>query len=190
MRTFRNESKMRRWKIIAGDTRGTEIAEAAVVLPLMFTMLLGVLWVGRAYNVYATMNHAAREGARVAANSDCATCNNQVLPADQIAVQYVAPILRASRLDPKLVATATPPNFCACGTINCATPVACDSAGTGAVPSICVQYDVDIGEPTYNPRTCGTAVSFQYPFQFPLPFAPPGVPNFTIRTQAQARSEK
>jgi hypothetical protein len=190
LRKFRDESKMRRWKIVAWDTQGTEIAEAAVVLPLMFTMLLGVLWVGRAYNVYATMNHAAREGARAAANSDCATCTNQVLPADQIAVNYVAPILRASRLDPKLVPTATPPNFCPCGSPTCGTPVACDSAGTSAVPSICVQYDVDIGEPAYNPRSCGTAVSFQYPFQFPLPFAPPGVPNFMMRTQAQARSEK
>ena len=190
MRRFRDQSKMGRWKIVAVETRGSEIAEAALVLPLMFTMLLGVFWVGRAYNVYATMNHAAREGARAAANSDCATCTNQVLPADQIAVNYVAPILRASRLDPNLVPTATPPNFCPCGSPSCTTPVACDSAGTGAVPSICVQYDVDIGEPNYNPRSCGTAVSFQYPFQFPLPFVPLGVPNFMIRTQAQARSEK
>jgi len=65
-----------------------------------------------------------------------------------------------------------------------------DAAGTSAVPSICVQYDVDIGDPAYSPRTCGTAVSLQYPFQFPLPFAPPNVQNFMIRTQAEARSEK
>jgi hypothetical protein len=190
LKEFSDNSKMGLWKILAGDTQGTEIAEAAVVLPLMFTLLLGVFWVGRAYNIYATMNHAAREGARAAANSDCATCTNQVLPADQIAVRYVAPIMRASRLDPNLVPMATPPNFCACGSATCATPVACDSAGTSAVPSICVQYDVDIGEPTYNPRSCGTAVSFQYPFQFPLPFAPTNLQNFMMRTQAQARSEK
>jgi hypothetical protein len=190
VKKFSDKPKTGCWKILAGEIQGTEIAEAAVVLPLMFTMLLGVLWVGRAYNIYATMNHAAREGAQAAANSDCATCSNQVMPADQIATNYVAPILRASRLDPRLVASAAPPNFCACGTINCATPVACDSAGTSAVPSICVQYDVDIGEPSYNPRTCGTAVSFQYPFQFPLPFTLPGLQNFMIRTQAQTRSEK
>lgn len=190
MRKFSDKPKMGCWKILAGEIQGTEIAEAAVVLPLMFTMLLGVFWVGRAYNIYATMNHAAREGARAAANSDCATCTNQVMPADQIATNYVAPILRASRLDPNLVPSATPPNFCACGSLTCATPVACDSAGTGAVPSICVQYDVDIGVPAHNPRSCGTAVSFRYPFQFPLPFAPPGMQNFMMKTQAQAESEK
>ena len=185
MREFREQSKMRRWKTVVEETRGSEIAEAAIVLPLMFTLLLGVFWMGRAYNIYATMNHAAREGARAAANSDCATCTNQVLPADQIAVRYVAPIMRASRLDPNLVPTATPPNFCPCGSASCATPVACDSAGTTAVPSICVQYDVDIGVPAHNPRSCGTAVSFRYPFQFPLPFAPSNVRNLMLRTQAQ-----
>jgi hypothetical protein len=190
LRKFRDESKMGRWKIVAGETRGSEIAEAALVLPLMFTMLLGVLWVGRAYNIYSTMNHAAREGARAAANSDCSTCTNQVLAADQIALNYVAPILRASRLDPNLVPAATPPNFCPCGSASCAAPVSCDSAGASAVPSICVQYDVDIGEPTYNPRTCGTAVSFRYPFQLPLPFTLPGLQNFMISTQAEARSER
>src|SRR5205085_1249292 len=104
------ESSMERWRRVAEETRGSEIAEAALVLPLMFTLLLGVFWVGRLYNVYATMNHAAREGAQAAANSDCATCTNQVLPADQIAVRFVAPIMRASRLDPNLVPSATPPN--------------------------------------------------------------------------------
>ena len=29
---------------LSADTRGTEIAEAAAVLPLMFMMLLGIIW--------------------------------------------------------------------------------------------------------------------------------------------------
>ena len=33
---------------LAYDTRGTEIAEAAVVLPLLFVMLIAVFWFGQA----------------------------------------------------------------------------------------------------------------------------------------------
>jgi hypothetical protein len=177
------------WKHILCGSYGSEVAEAALVLPLMFTMLLGVFWVGRAYNIYAVMNHAAREGARAGGSSDCAACVNQVMSADQVATNYVAPLLRASGLDPNLV-TYTTPNYCACGSATCGTPVACDSAGTGAVPSICVQHDVDLGAPNYLPQVCGTAVSFEYPFHLPLPFAPASVQTVTIKTQAQARSEK
>jgi Flp pilus assembly protein TadG len=181
---------MGRLNQIAAETRGSEVAEAALVLPLVFTLLLGIFWVGRAYNIYATINHAAREGARVAASSSCATCGNIVLPGDQVAQNYVAPILQASGLDPRLVTYQTP-NFCVCGTPTsvCGTPVPCDSAGTGATPSICIQRNVDLGVPNYSPLTCGTAVSFQYPFQLPLPFAPPSVRSLTITTQVKARTE-
>jgi Flp pilus assembly protein TadG len=57
---------------IATGTTGSEIAEAALVLPILFMLLLGIYWFGRAFNVYATINHAAREGARVAVAQSCA----------------------------------------------------------------------------------------------------------------------
>ncbi len=50
-------------KLVTG-TVGSEIAEAALVLPIFFMIMLGIYWFGRAFNVYATINHAAREGAR------------------------------------------------------------------------------------------------------------------------------
>src|SRR5690348_11633937 len=43
-----------------------ELFEFALVVPLLFTMLLGIFWIGRAYNVYETITRAAREGARYA----------------------------------------------------------------------------------------------------------------------------
>lgn len=182
---------MASWKNTLAETTATEIAEAALVLPLMFTLLLGIFYVGRAYNVYAAMNHAAREGARAAASSTCATCAspNLPLPADQVATNYVAPVLTASGLDTSQVSSTTP-NFCACGFDTCSQPVACDSAGTSAVPSVCVQYNVDLGLHNYSPPACGTAVSFRYPFHLPLPFAPPSLQTITIGTQAQARAEQ
>ena len=54
---------MLRLKKIATGTTGSEIAEAALVLPIFFLIMLGIYWFGRAFNTYATINHAAREGA-------------------------------------------------------------------------------------------------------------------------------
>ncbi len=46
--------------------RGAELVEMAFVLPLLLTLLIGVFWAARAYNIYETITRAAREGARVA----------------------------------------------------------------------------------------------------------------------------
>jgi len=44
-------------RILVG-TAGAEIAETAVVLPLLFTVLLGIFFFGRAYNIYGTITQA------------------------------------------------------------------------------------------------------------------------------------
>ena len=49
------------------STDGAEIAEAALVLPLVFMLLLGIIWFGRAFNIYSTIQQAAQQGAIVAA---------------------------------------------------------------------------------------------------------------------------
>ena len=63
---------MKYWKKIASETSGAEIAEAAFVLPILFAVLFAVVWFGRAFNIYATLNRAAREGAQAAVVTDCA----------------------------------------------------------------------------------------------------------------------
>jgi len=70
---------MKFWKHTARDTSGAEIAEAAIVLPLVFMLMLGIYWFGRAYNIYATVTHAAREGARAATAPACALCGNAAM---------------------------------------------------------------------------------------------------------------
>ena len=80
-------TEMRFWKHTARDTSGAEIAEAAIVLPLVFMLLLGIYWFGRAYNIYATITHAAREGARAATAPACALCGNAALTPDQVAAR-------------------------------------------------------------------------------------------------------
>ena len=68
-------------KIITG-TIGSEIAEAALVLPIFFMIMLGIYWFGRAFNTYATINHAAREGARLGTVQGCAMCGTPNASAD------------------------------------------------------------------------------------------------------------
>src|SRR5713101_10097381 len=64
-----------------GSTDGAEIAEAALVLPLVFMLLLGIIWFGRAFNIYSTIQQAAQQGAITAARDKCATCpRGSVLP--------------------------------------------------------------------------------------------------------------
>jgi hypothetical protein len=55
---------------------GTELFEAAVTLPILLTLLLGIISMGRAYNIYQTITLAAREGARYAISPTCATCGS------------------------------------------------------------------------------------------------------------------
>ena len=161
-------------------TSGAEIAETAVVLPILFTVLLGIFFFGRAYNIYGTITQAAMQGARAAVAPQCATCGNAALPADQIATNVVAPVLQASHLDPALVQVLTPA-ACACGTVACGTPVACDPAGTAATPAICVQQNVTLSN-TGGTAQCGTSVAFQYPYGFNLPFQ-----SFTLQMKATAQ---
>jgi Flp pilus assembly protein TadG len=161
-------------------TSGAEIAETAVVLPLLFTVLLGIFFFGRAYNIYGTITQAAMQGARAAVAPQCATCGNTALPADQVATNIVAPVLQASHLDPARVQVLTPP-ACACGTVACGTPVACDPAGVSATPSICVQQNVTLSN-SGGTTQCGTSVAFQYPYGFNLPFQ-----SFTLQMKATAQ---
>jgi Flp pilus assembly protein TadG len=167
-------------KQILIGTAGAEIAETAVVLPLLFTVLLGIFFFGRAYNIYGTITQAAMQGARAAVASSCATCTNQVPTADQIATNVVAPVLQASHLDPARVQVLTPA-ACACGTVACGSSVACDPAGTAATPAICVQQNVTIST-TGGTAQCGTSVAFQYPYGFNLPFQ-----SFTLNLKATAQ---
>lgn len=48
------------------DERGSQIVEAALVLPLLLLVLLGILDFGLLFQRYEAVTNAAREGARVA----------------------------------------------------------------------------------------------------------------------------
>lgn len=177
-----------RLRKIATATTGSEIAEAALVLPILFMLLLGIYLFGRAFNVYATINHAAREGARLGTASTCATCSatpNQPPSADSIAAQ-VALALQASHLDPSQVTNlGASRTACGGGSASCTLP----AAGN---PQICVYYNVQL--PITSPASsgapaCGTAVEFRYPYQFLVPFTSLNMETITLNAGVQMTGE-
>jgi hypothetical protein len=173
---------MGRLKEVAVGNRGTEIAEAAVVLPLLFMILFGIYWFGRAYNIYATINHAAREGARIASTSTCASCGNTLSTADDIA-DRVAQALQASKLDPSQVTNSGVSRLaCGGGPSSCVTP-------GGGKPNICVYFNLQLDTPTAGPKGCGIGVSFQYPYQFYFPFTSLNMRRINLPAEVQMKGE-
>jgi Flp pilus assembly protein TadG len=169
---------------LAAETRGAEIAEAAAVLPLMFMMLLGIFWFGQAFSLYGAITRAAQEGARAGAAPYCATCSgNSLTQYEANAVNAVQAALVASKLNPALAQPpATPTVFSPC---TAGLPTTCTTTA-----GICVQAPVELT--TYNSgstRACFISVSFQYPFQFWLPFTSLNQQRILIAASARVRLE-
>jgi hypothetical protein len=80
--------------------RGAQIAEFAAVVPMLVMLIFGILWFGRAFNIYTTVNHAARAAAEAGAVRSCAICGNGFPTDATIQNSVVNPILAASHLDP------------------------------------------------------------------------------------------
>ena len=151
------------WDLAIADW-GAELFEFALVVPLFFMLLLGIVWLGRAYNVYETITRAAREGARYAVlpssvasgdtyadapSGSCATGTSAF-------TNYVEPVLVADSLDPSKVT-----NYC---------------------------QKADWLETTV-PQQCGVFVSFSYPVTLAIPFTTLNAATINISTQAQMRME-
>ena len=189
-------TKMSRLRKLVSGTMGSEIAEAALVLPIFFMIMLGIYWFGRAFNIYATINHAAREGARLAVAPHCSTCAgggcaggyNCPETTGNIGTQ-VAQALQASSLDPgQAVKTGEPLTRTACGggSSGCQTP--------GAGPNICVYYNVQLQPSASLPTgsgapACGVSVQFQYPYQFYLPFTSLNMQKIMLNAGVQMAGE-
>jgi Flp pilus assembly protein TadG len=189
------KSAGRAWRCFAGDTRGSEIAEFAMVVPLLFMFLMAIFWFGQAYSVYGTLTQASRAGARAAVAPVCATCAAATTPT-QNAVAAVTSAMTASHMNTvqlQPLGSWTPPALCPCGSASaaCGAPVACDPAAT---INACVQPNVQLSYPATAPGgmgTCGTSVSmrYRYPFHFSIPFTNLDLNTITLPGQAEMRAE-
>lgn len=163
---------------------GSQVAEAALVLPLVFMMLLGIFWFGRAFNIYATINHAAQQGARAGAAQTCATCGNTSLLVTQ-APGIIANLMQASHVDPSQIQAYTPSlNFCGGGSV----AGNCTNAGANNTITTCSNVQITpVASP--GPPVCGVAISFQYPYQFWLPFTSLNMQQIALKVNVQMKGE-
>jgi len=173
------------------STDGAEIAEAALVLPLVFMLLLGIVWFGRAFNIYSTITQAAQQGAITAARDQCATCpplgpTGSVLPDPAAVDNAVVAVLQASSLETGQIKQweANKPTP---GVLSCPAPAPTASC-TVTTHHIWVCSSVLLNSST-QPAQCGAMVSFQYPFQFYLPFTSLNMQRIIMSAQAQSRME-
>ena len=190
------------WRRVLLDTRGAEIAETAVVLPLLFMLLMGIFWFGQAFRIYGTLTQAARAGARAAAAPVCSTCAPTAgVGPGQYAQTAVQNAMAAANLNTNQLVqisqwTTPAPTQCQCraaGAAPSCTVVPCDGSVT---INMCVQENVQLSYPTpatgpVGMGTCGTAVSlrYKYPFSFKIPLTNLDLNNIQLPGQAQMRVE-
>jgi len=145
------------WRTRVTGQSGQELLEAALVIPMLLMLLIGIVWMARAYNTYETMTRAAREGARFAITPTCVTCGN-ILPSDAEVQAVIEGALEVSALDPADLSSF--------------------SLTRGVV--------LNPGSPLAER---GVVLTFNYPFQFVLPFTSLNMTTITLTTTVQMREE-
>jgi len=167
---------------LAHEASGAEIAEAAAVLPIMFMFLVGIFWFGQAFSIYGTITRAAQEGARAGAASTCTTCATGNSAATN-AYNAVEASLVVAKLDASHARHPSP------ALALTACPGGGPPPGCGAT-NICVQPGIQLSNTTGGAtQVCGISVSFQYPFQFWLPFTALNKQQIWMTAAAQVRME-
>jgi hypothetical protein len=158
-----------------------------MVLPVMMLVFLGIFWIGRSYNIYSTVNHAAREGARVAVEPPCGTCavtwdSAAVLNAVDTAVSNS---LVANRLNP---AAITAPNPDPSTTVRSCPGVT--ATCTASTHNVTVCTNALVTPNGASPQECGVLVEFTYPLDLsPIPIMS-ALGTAQIAARAQMRAEQ
>jgi Flp pilus assembly protein TadG len=125
----------------------------------MFMILLGIFWFGQAFSIYGAITRAAQEGARAGAASSCTTCSAGGSRVTN-ATNAVNNALTISKLDPRNIQSLS---------VQVPIQMASTSSGTNGVN--------------------GISVSFQYPFQFWLPFTSLNKQRILLSASARVRLE-
>lgn len=153
---------------------GAEMVEMAFILPMLLTLLIGVFWAGRAYNIYESITRAAREGARTAVVRSCSACGNAT-QSNATVRTAVTNSLVAANMDTTKILTPI--------STTCPTGAVCDCPAN----DVCIMRDIPLN--TSTPTELGVSVSFRYPFQFSLPFTSVNMTTINIPTTVQMREE-
>ena len=180
-------SRMKGLDRVLRTTDGAEIAEAAVVLPVAFLFLMGIVWFGRAFNIYSTIQQAAQQGAIAAARPTCATCSS-TFGGTTAVDNAVSAVMQASSVDPSQIINP------GAGTSPCTTSAknitVCQQVVLSATPPLPSPLTSCGSPPDPSPaQFCGMLVTFQYPFTFYLTFTSLNMNTIRLTAQAQTRME-
>ena len=170
---------------LGSETQASEVAEAALVLPLVFMLFLGIFWFGRAFNTYATINHAAQEVARMGVAQTCASCGNSHMQTSD-ATNLLNSLLQASSVDPsKIIEYAPPASDC---DPPFPTPHQVSQIGNNGNVEYFNYVRLTPSDSAY-PSVCGVRVTFQYPYQFWLPFTSLNKQQIILTADVQMKGE-
>lgn len=180
-------------------TEAAEIAEVAMVLPVVFTLLLGSVYFGRAFHIYSTITQAAQQGAVSAARPTCATCpstgwSGTTFPDDATVESTVLAVMDASHLDRTQIIFYKPSGLQPCPDPPAPIPpppaMSCPTTSNNVTICRRVWLNPSALGPDDRPAPqCGTLISFQYPFQFNVPFTSLGLNPTVMKAQAESRME-
>lgn len=147
--------------------RGSELLELAFILPLLLTLLIGIFWAARAYNIYSTITRAAREGARVAVAPTCFGCgsNGSFLSA-------AGGCSSTDAVDAAII------NSLAASGLPCTTGI-----------TVSVTQHQKLQDDVSGSSTQWTVVQVTYPFQFTLPFTSVNMKKINISSTVQMVEE-
>ena len=155
----------------------------AVVFPLLMMVLLAIISFGRAYNIYSTIVRAAQDGVSVASTFQCGgPCNNATATPAEV-VLAVTNAMAASKVDANPILAYQPtPAPLACPGI---TPSGC----TLDASNITICKNVQLNPSSSGPKQCGSIVSFQYPYQFSIPFVTINMQSIRLTAVAERQME-
>ena len=103
-----------RLRTIKTEETGAELVEAALIIPLLLTFLVGIVSVGRGFNVYQTITRpyrprAAREGARLAASQSQADLTQTTPASVEVIKEAVDTYLANANVDTSFIGSGMTP---------------------------------------------------------------------------------
>jgi len=185
---------MRFFRQIVTEEGGSEVAEAALVLPILFLFLFGILWFGRAFNIYTTITDAARQGSQTASRPACASCSvpstpcvwgSTTFPCDATVETSVLDALQTSNLSATSIVAYQPANLTFCQPPTVPVAGSCSSPTANNI-TICRSVLMSPAVVNGAPQ-CGALVSFQYTVPVTLPFTTINMQQLTLTAEAQTR---
>lgn len=158
-----------RWSIALAGTRGSQIAEFAVALPLLLVLVVGIFDFGNAFNLKQKVTNTAREAARMGSSLPTADLSNSPPPSILAIRDLVVQDLQNARIPDCGLASASAVAAGAAAPWKWSFTVSCGTAGNLVVAinrGHVFTTAIAVGVGGTQMKMIGTNVVIQYPYQW------------------------